>query len=177
MWNNFYFRLTGSRITLLVGQFIVLLVCLSYVHYVYTFNILPDKEAKEDYKESSCFLISKKLSMKGRFIQSYRADFLISYNVNGVQYNRWVSGNGLDISFSKDQAAQKNILSQFDVGGTYPCWFNPDNPSLAVLVLRYNWLSTFPLMIPFIIIVIVFYYFIKNLYTLTSKHLPLKTKK
>lgn len=156
---------TGSRITLLIGQFIVLLMCLSYINYVYTGNILPDKQAKETFKQTSCFLVSKKLSNKGRFFHSYRSDFLVSYNVNGVQYSRWVSGNGLDISFAHNQIEQEDILSQFDVGGTYPCYYNPDNPQIAILVLRHTWMSTFPLMLPSVIFVIVLYYFFKNLFT------------
>lgn len=161
-----YFSQTGSRVALLTGQVIVLLLCITYIEYVYTFNILPDKEAKEAYSEASCFVISKRLNAQGQFAGRYRADFLISYNVNRVQYNRWVSGNGLDMKFSQNRVAQEKLLSRFDVGGTYPCWFNPKNPELSVLVRRHNWLSTFPLMIPSVMSVIVVYYLFKNLFEL-----------
>ncbi len=165
MWSR-YFTQTGSLIALLIGQLIVLFICAGFINHVYTYNILPDKQAKENYIEDNCFIISKRLNTAGHVIHKYRADFLISYNVNGVQYNRWVSGNGLDISFSDNQGVQEDILSQFDVGGTYPCWYNPGNPQLSILVLRHNWLSTFPLMVPSVIGVIVLYYFLKNVFGL-----------
>jgi hypothetical protein len=157
------FTQTGSGIVLLIGQIIVLLICIGYIQYIYTANILPDKEAKESYQQSQCFLTSKKLSSKGHIVHQYRADFLISYQVNGVQYNRWVSGNGLDMSFSHNASDQEDVLSEFDVGGNYNCWYNPNNPQLAILVLRHNWLSTFPLMLPSVIGVITLYYLLKNI--------------
>src|SRR5580704_13667659 len=137
MWSR-YLTQTGSRIALLIGQLIVLIMCISFIEHVYTYNILPDKEAKENYTETTCFLISKRLNTAGHIIHKYRQDFLISYNVNGVQYNRWVFGNGLDMSFHQNQSDQEDMLSQFDVGGSYPCWYNPDNPQLSILVLRHN---------------------------------------
>jgi hypothetical protein len=167
MWNR-YFTQTGSRIALLIGQVIVLLACVTYIEFVYTTNILPDKEAKESYNEASCFVISKRLNAQGQFAENYRADFLISYNVNRVQYNHWVSGNGLDMKFTQNRTGQEKILSRFDVGGTYPCWFNPKNPEVSILVLRHNWLSTFPLMIPSVISLIIIYYLMKNLFELIS---------
>lgn len=163
MWKRGFFTQTRSRIALLVGQFIVLVGVIGYIEHVYTANILPDKQAKETYQMTDCFLIGKKLTTRGRLIHGYRAGFLISYNVNGVQYNRWVSGNGLDISLTQNAAEQENILSRFYVGGTYPCWYDPANPQLSILVMRHDWLSTFPLIVPSIVGVIAFYYFLKNL--------------
>jgi hypothetical protein len=153
---------TGSRLILLLGQLIVLIACISYINYIYTSNINPDKRVKEVFREVNCFLVSKKLSTHGHLIHSYRADFLISYHVNEVQYNRWVSGNGLDASFTNSEGDQEDILSQYQVGGNYTCYYDPDNPQLAILVLRHNWLSTFPLIVPSVVTIIIFYYFFKN---------------
>ncbi len=162
MW-SINFSQTGSRIALLIGQVIVLVLCVSFIAHVYRVNILPDKEVKETFTETTCFVISKRLSSHGHLLHEYRADFLISYNVKGVQYNRWVSGNGLDMSFAQNKSAQSDLLSQFTVGGSYPCWFNPSNPPISLLVQRHNWLSTFPLMIPSVLGIIILYYLIKNL--------------
>jgi hypothetical protein len=127
-------------------------------------NIIPDKEANESYQQTRCFLISKKLMAKGHLIQRYRADFLISYNANGVQYNRWVSGNGLDRSLTKNESEQEDILSQFEVGGTYTCWFNPDSPHQVMLLPRHDWYSIFPLLVPAVVSIITLYYFLKTLF-------------
>lgn len=167
MWTR-DFEKTGSRVFLLMGQFFVLLFCFLYIDYVYLTNIRPDKLAKETFQETQCFVVNKKLSAKGHLTHKFRADFLISYNVNGVQYNRWVSGNGLDMSFSGNGTEQGDMLAQYEVGNTYPCWYSPDNPQIAVLVMRHSWTSMFPLLVPAVIGAILLYYFLKNLAQLTG---------
>lgn len=169
MWSRFYLSKTGRRVALIFGQFIVLILCLIYFEYLYKVNISADKKAAASFQQTDCFIISKKLNIKSHFINRYRADFLISYNVNGVQYHHWVSGNGLDSSFNQNQGAQEDILTRFDVGGTYPCWFNPEKPHIAFIVKRHNWLSAFPLILPFLLGSITLFYFMKNVIELLRK--------
>jgi len=152
----------GRRMMLLLGQFLVLIICISALNYAYHMNINPDRQVIASYVKTECFLLSKKLTTKDRFVHLYRADFRISYTVDNVQYTKWVSGNGLDNSFTRHAVEQENILSQFEDGGTYPCWYNPDDPGSVVLLVRKNWTSTFPLIVPTVIFVFVFYYFIKS---------------
>lgn len=165
MWSR-DFKKTGSRILLLLGQLFILIACFLYVELVYQVNILPDKKAKETYQKTDCVVMSKRLTMRGHFFHSYRADFLISYSVGGARYNHWVSGNGLDPSLTRDQIGEEDILTRFDVGATYPCWYNPLHPESAILVARHNWYSTFSLMLPAAVFVLVSYFFIRNLISL-----------
>lgn len=176
-----------NKFLILIGQAIVLLLCAAYIHHGFFVNINPDKQVTETFKMTECFLLSKKLTMRGHVIPQYRADFRVSYNVNNVQYTKWVSGNGLDTSFTHNNAEQENILSQYDNGMTYPCWYNPDDHGEVVFVLRKNWSDSYALMVPSVIFIIVGYYFSKNVITLFQhikskrargrKHLPLKKRK
>ena len=163
MWNRDFTHF-GKAVLLFLSQFLFLLVCILYLDYVYLTNILPDKRAKENFQQTQCFLISKKLSVRGHIFRKYRADFLISYNVNGVQYNRWVSGNGLDVSYGRNASDQEDILSKYEVGGTYPCWYNGKDAQISMLVERTNWISTYPILVAAAACIIVFYFFLKNLY-------------
>jgi hypothetical protein len=163
MWNRFY-SLRNSPIVWLISQLFVLLICIGYIYYLYLTNILPDKQAKESYQSTRCFLISKKLFSKGHLIHRYRADFLVSYNVKSVQYNRWVSGNGLDTKLTKDVAEQRDILSQYEVGRSYRCWYNPKFPQQSILVMRHNWFSTLPLVVPAAVCLIALYYLLKMMF-------------
>ena len=162
MWKKDFLRL-GNHITLLIGQLIVITVCVAYVRYNYTTHILSDKQARTAFKRTQCFLVSKKLSTKGHFVRQFRSDFLVNYNVSGIHYNRWVTSNGLDSSFSSEESGQEDILSQYDVGSTYSCYYNPRDPQQVLLVFRHDWLTTFPLMLPAAIMVITLYYFLRNL--------------
>lgn len=137
-------------------------MCVAYADYVYFSNIKPDKLVKSTFKKTDCFLLSKKLTSKGHVLHQYRADFRVSYTVNNVQYTRWVSGNGLDDAFAHSPTEQEEALAQFADGGTYPCWYDPENHGLVVLVLRHNWTSTFPVMLPAVIFILTFYYFCKG---------------
>lgn len=152
----------GSRVVLFIGQVIILVFCISYIQLIYNNNILPDKEVNDNYSVANCTIVDKKLETKGRVLHTYRADFLVSYAANGVQYNRWVSANGLDLAFSSDRVTQESELSQFNKGDDYSCWYNPADPQIAVLVLRHNWLSTFPLVVPSVIALIVSYYMMRT---------------
>ena len=169
-----------SRIALLLGLLLILIACALYMDFTYSSDILPDKQAQKTYLKTPCFLMSKKLSTKGYFIHTYRANFLVSYVVNGVKYKRWVSGNGLDMTFNRDEVDQEDTLSQYDVGETYTCYYDSANPQNAFLVERHNWLSIIPLIVPALIFIIAFYYFIRNIYKIVlspwKKH-KTKTRK
>lgn len=181
MW-KMDFTQTSTRAIFLIGQFLIVIACVIYVDFLYLSNILPDKKAKESYQQTSCFVISKKLSSKHHLYRKYRSDFLVSYHVDGVQYTRWVSGNGLDMSFTRNVGELGNILAQYDTGKTYPCWYDPNNPQSAILVARQNWLSIFPLMLPAVIGLIAFYCMLRNLsrvinaVTIKARHIRRRKK-
>jgi hypothetical protein len=159
-WNTIQ---TGSRILLILTQCVILIACVWYIESFYFNHIYPDQYAKDYFLQTDCFVISKRLVTKGRVIKSYRADFWVNYSVDAIPYTEKVSGNGLDISFSRNRLEQQNLLTQFDVGGSYLCWYDKEAPGRVILVMRHNWLSTFPLMVPSAIIVIVLYYLFLNL--------------
>lgn len=158
------FTARRRKIILFAGQFIVLVVCLWFIDYLYYANIYPDKLVKKTFTSSNCAVVKKQLLEKTNIVRRFRADFLVSYAVGGTPYQTWVSANGLDNAFTTDQASQKDQLSQFEVGQTYPCWYNPDVPQIAVLVLRHDWASTFPLFIPTMIALIMSYYLARNFF-------------
>lgn len=178
MWQK-DLNVTENRLLLLLGQFIALLLCIGYIEYVYVTNITPDKQAEKTFVKTDCILMSKKLMSKDKVAPRFRADFLVNYNVKGVQYNRWVSGNGLDQSYSQDLGEQEDVLTQYNVGEHYACWYNPEDPQTIILVKRHNWLSTLSLLAPAGIGTVVFYFFIKNLFMLMGfiKRPPIKKKK
>lgn len=160
-----FFQLS-SRVLYTIAQFIVIIACMGYIDFVYYNDILPDKEVKENFVQTDCTINDKQLATKGHVVHSYRANFLVTYAANGVGYRAWVTGNGLDQAYFSDQTVQQEALDSFAVGGTYPCWYNPDTPQIVVLVLRQNWTSTLPLLIPSVVALIALYYFLRNLFIL-----------
>jgi hypothetical protein len=108
--------------------------------------------------------MNKKISTKGKFPRKYRADFLVSYQADGVQYTRWVSANGLDRGFSRHVAAQDQALTLFNDGKSYPCWYNPENPEMIMLVQREFWSYFSPVILPALAGIVAGILFIKNIW-------------
>lgn len=165
---NREFNKTLLRIFLLLGQLLVLVFCIVYIDYIFITNIRPDQYASQNFVKTDCFIMSKKLSTTDTYVRRYRADFLINYHANGVQYNRWVSGNGLDMTYSLSNSTEEQSLSDYENGSNYTCWYDPKNPEVALLVMRRNWYVTLPLIIPAVVGVISFFLVLKNVIVLWS---------
>ena len=167
-----------KRLIVLIAEGVVLLFCLSLASHLFFVHLLPDRKVKESFLQTECFLMDKKLITQGHVIQKYRSDFLVSYNVKGVQYNRWVSGNGLDMAFSHSRDSQEKALAAFTVGKNYMCWFNPASPQTALLVMRHNWIAVAPLVMLGIVGVISLFYFLKTFaWLLVATTAPRKKKR
>jgi hypothetical protein len=68
----------------------------------------------------------------------YRPNFQFTVQAaNGRGY----SAQGYDAlnTATSDQAGEQAIVDQYAVGKTYPCWYNPANPSQAVLTRQFDW--------------------------------------
>lgn len=126
----------GYRVLIMLAQFGALLGCLIYLDYVYLTNVRPDQLAKKHFAATECFIMTKKLSTKGNFLRRYRADFLVNYETKGAVYHRWVSGDGLNQAYTRRSESQTQLLSHYDDGHNYVCWYNPDNPEEVLLVPR-----------------------------------------
>lgn len=161
--NSFILPIFGFKLLVFFLQIFILFICIEFAQIIYNNDILPDKLVKESFSETSCTIIAKKLSERGKIVHRYRADFLVSYLVNDIPYQSWVTGNGLDQAFSHKRGPQEDTLAQFEVKESYPCWYNPQIPQIAVLVLRHNWTSTLPLAVPTIIGLIAIYYILKGI--------------
>ena len=149
---------SGRKIVMFAVQILILIACIWYIEFIYYANIYPDKLVKETFEQSNCTITDKNITTHGKVLHTWRVDFGVKYSAQGVLYQGVTSANGLDRSFTTDRQSQEDILTQYDVGQTYPCWFNPDVPSIVVLVVRHNWASTFPLFIPSVIALVMLYY-------------------
>lgn len=158
-----------GAILLLILQAIILVLCIVYIRTVYYQNILPDKLARQQFVPATCSISSIRLEMKKNLVKKYRARFEVIYKYNNVNYKTVTFGNGLDESFSTDRSSQTELLRDFAVGESVPCWINPNPPHQALLILRHNWESIFSLFIPSFIFLVVAYAFTKVLFKLVRR--------
>jgi hypothetical protein len=94
-------------------------------------------------------------------ITSYKPDFQYSVRTaNGRQYQ----AEGYDFrSSSTYQFTAQAVLDRYAVGKTYPCWYDPADPSHAILEYFYPWdlivRECAIALIPIVLVVIAFAFF------------------
>jgi len=67
----------------------------------------------------------------------YRPDFQFTVQT-ADSHSYQAQGYDAFSSATSDRTSQQAIVDQYTVGGTYPCWYNPANPSQAVLTRQSN---------------------------------------
>ncbi|MGP0068927.1 MAG: DUF3592 domain-containing protein [Isosphaeraceae bacterium] len=111
--------------------------------------LLPDWRANR-YLPTSCVALDKRLgsqmfpdtgvvngqAVKGQK-ESYRPEIKIGYEIDGRKFETWAYDAVR--MYSPDRAAQQAIVDSFQVGATYPCWYDPDQPEHAILVRGHAW--------------------------------------
>ncbi len=153
-------RRTGSHVLGSLGEAAIsaLFLILGAVFLVLLLGmpVLPEWRANHDFAETTCTLLDKRLGQRpGSDGTSFRPELLIRYAVGGKTYDTWT----YDITFnsawaySSGRAIPQARLENFQTVKQYPCWYDPDDPSIAVVVRGYSgWLWTL-LLLPLAFIV------------------------
>jgi hypothetical protein len=127
-------------------------------------GFLLDWRANNRYLPNSCVVLDRRLAagtsedvvVRGDVpstVQrpSYHPEIRIRYEVGGREYRVWTYS--ALVRPSPDRAAQQAIVESFRVGGTYPCWYDPDRPERAILVRVHAPGSHFALLVPFMLLI------------------------
>ncbi len=133
--------------------------CASLVMLVGGF-LVPDWRANNRYVPGSCVVLDKRLADSiGKFPGasggekiSYHPEIKIRYEVDGRNYEVWTY-DAIPM-FYPDRAKMQAIVDGFQVGGTYPCWFDPDSPQKAILVRGHAWAPFILLVVPVVFLTV-----------------------
>ena len=145
-------RSTGSRLFGSVGEaifFAAMLVvgCAGIVSGI-AWLIIPEWRVNHGFVEHTCKVIEKRVvevqGEKGLLL--FQPEVRIDYEVQGVTYSRWV----YDIHHitRSTRAEAQAAIDAFRETQSYPCWYDPAEPSIAVLVRGYQWWIWPALLIP-----------------------------
>jgi hypothetical protein len=105
----------------------------------------PELEVGNRFVEGTCTLLAKELVSEQSTSRSsrrrsggssrrktvHRPEFHIRHEVAGVSYE--ARTYRIVRSATTDKASQEAILDRFETGKTYPCWYDPADPSRVVL--------------------------------------------
>ncbi len=114
-----------------------------FLAVVFTMTALPEWQAFRRFRQTTAEVLAKRVDEGARSGRTtYRPLFLLKYPVEDEPQQGWRT---YDITggFFLDPARCNDVLSRYAVGQTYTCWYDPDQPDIAVLDLRlsnYVWL-------------------------------------
>jgi hypothetical protein len=109
--------------------------------------VIPEWRVNHQFVEHTCVVLQTRLGkQEGADGGLYRPDVRIQYTVNGEKHIVWTySIRGRDWA---SRAEVEPILRTLEPGAEYACWYDPADPSVAVLVQTYSWWSWLTLAIP-----------------------------
>jgi hypothetical protein len=134
-----------------VGE-VVLFAILFVLGCVFLYNFLgtwflPTWRVNHAFVEHTCTVRDKRISEKteGQLTQ-YLPEVRIEYQVGATSYATWAYA--LPNSYYANKEEVQEIVGRFQADHEYPCWYDPDNPQVAVLVRGYVWWTSLWLIVP-----------------------------
>ena len=105
--------------------------------------VVPQWQANTEFVSHRCRVLDKRLGEKESDDGIlYRPEIQVEYSINDEKfviwtYDIWVfDATG---GYSDGKEDKEAILDEFEVGRLHQCWYDPEDPSRAVLVRSYRW--------------------------------------
>ncbi|NCQ29943.1 MAG: hypothetical protein COZ06_21010 [Armatimonadetes bacterium CG_4_10_14_3_um_filter_66_18] len=96
------------------------------------------------YRETTCVILNKRLKENSDSDgTTYAPEFTFRYTVDGRDYT--CTGYDSFGATSSGRQGKLRVLAEYEIGGAYPCWYDPDDPERAVLVRKVSWMYAFGL--------------------------------
>ena len=149
-------RRTGSRLLASIGEavFFAVMLVVGIVAIILgiTWLIVPEWRANHDFVETTCKIVERRIvevpSANGAL---YQPDVKIAYEVGGrtnVLYTLDIHHFDARPALLSSREEAKAAMDRFADGATVPCWYDPANPEVAVVVRGYHWWVWLALLIP-----------------------------
>ena len=135
-------RRTGSKTLGSVGEGLFfgvffLLGCIGLALILVTL-VIPEWRVNRQFVEHGCLVVDKAVGqIKDDRGTLYRPEIKIRYQIGGETY--FTTTYDIRNAYSSGREAAEAARDQFVVGQQYPCWYDPADPSVAVLVRGYSW--------------------------------------
>lgn len=98
--------------------------------------IIPNWRANYGFVETTCTVVDKRLEQRPD-AEEFRPAVQIRYEADGRAQVAWTYDATRD--YSPERPVQEEVLAQFAVGQSYPCWHAPSDPQQVVLVRGTRW--------------------------------------
>ncbi len=109
--------------------------------------VIPEWRVNHQFVEHTCVVLQTRPGkQEGADGALYRPEVRIQYTVDGEKHVVWTYS--IQGRYSANRAAVEETLRTLEPGAEYTCWYDPADPSVAVLVQTYSWWSWLTLAIP-----------------------------
>lgn len=120
----------------LFGFSLATLVGVAFSLIGYFVIIRPELQVLNEYRETTCTVLAKDVitgttRRKGKTRTNYRPELSIRYEIDGKVYEARTYDRSRVSSGSKSSV--EHTLAQYEIGKQYPCWYDPADPSAAVV--------------------------------------------
>ncbi len=140
-------RRTGSPALASAGEaafwaVLLLLGCGGAV-WLFVGVVVPEWRVHHEFIETTCRVLDKRIARRETEDGTlYRPEIWIEYEVGEITYRDW--HYDIHRAYSGDLAEAEAAAAEFAVDDAsnprrYPCWYDPINPSVAVLVRGHRW--------------------------------------
>ncbi len=160
-------RRTGSRAAGSIGEGlffgVMLLFGLMGLVAGAVLLLVPEWRANQQFVRHTCRVLDKRIARQQREEgQVYRPEVQIEYRVGQQSFRIWTydvaTARDLASSYWASREEAEETLERFVVAPgqsrTYACWYDPANPSVAVLVRGYRWWIWPVLVVPLSLVLI-----------------------
>jgi hypothetical protein len=135
---------------------LLLLGCSGMIALLLQFAV-PEWRVNHEFVATTCKVLDKRIGQRrGEDGPLFRPEIKIEYEVGSATYRDWhydIHHHEMDGGYSSGREDAQAALDRFALSGTakdshYPCWYDPTNPYVAVLVRGYRrwvwWAFTVP---------------------------------
>ncbi len=110
--------------------------------------VIPEWRVNHEFVAHTCTVTDKRIGEKPGDNTFCRPEIQVQYEVAGAaqKHKHWI----YDIrgTYSGGRQDAEAVLARYVAGGQYPCWYDPAQPGVAVLVQGYSWWSWLVLIVP-----------------------------
>ena len=106
--------------------------------YFLSLMTIAESRANHDSVETRAVVVDKYVaSAEVEGVTKYRPEIVVRYEANGRSYES-KTFDAVRVYLTDRETCEQHLRA-FDVGGEYPCWYDPSSPDKAVLRRGYSW--------------------------------------
>ena len=133
-----------------LALFLLIFAFSTFFVVMMTTDLFREWRVNNRFIEHRCLVEGKRIEVP-HFRGGYKPHISIRYTVNGQEYKK--AAYDVNDNWGHTRLQAQDILAGFTIGSEYPCWYDPDEPSKAVLIRDYTWREYLVGLIPFALMI------------------------